>query len=108
MIGQRLALKEQKGRILRVRPFLILGLLWIVAAQASASPSPPRDVARFLDRRMNCDHWTGEEPYDADRRREIEAAIRDLRCVTIERDEGRIRKRYAGRPDLLKLLDVAQ
>jgi hypothetical protein len=108
LIGRRAAQKQQKGRILRVCPFLILGLLGMNAAQATASPTPPYDVARFLDRRMNCDHWAGEEPYDADRRREIDAAIRHLRCDAIARDERRIRKRYASRPAVLELLDSAQ
>ncbi len=105
MIGRRIALlPEYGGRIHRVRPFVILALMLPVAAIAAPPSFMPREVARFLERRMDCDHWAGEEPYDAARRREIEANIRDLRCEMIERDEKRLRKRYAGKPAVLRML----
>ena len=63
-------------------------------------------MTRFLDRRMACEHWMGEEPYDAPRRREIEAAIDGLRCAALRRDETRLRKRYAMRKDVIGALDA--
>jgi hypothetical protein len=65
----------------------------------------PRPVAAFIERRADCNHWTGEEPYDAERRAEIERAIADLRCARIEKDERRTRARYARRADVIALLD---
>ncbi|HEY9218228.1 MAG TPA: hypothetical protein VIO94_09270 [Phenylobacterium sp.] len=65
----------------------------------------PSDVRSFVARRADCDHWTGEEPYDAERRAEIEAAIADLRCARIEQDEAVLRAHYRERPDILQLLD---
>lgn len=64
----------------------------------------PREIGAFLERRAECEHWAGEEPYDRARTREIATAVAKLRCERIEADEARLRRRYAGRPDVLKLL----
>ncbi|HEX2559352.1 hypothetical protein [Phenylobacterium sp.] len=67
----------------------------------------PEDVRAFVARRAECDHWAGEEPYEAERRADIEAAIAELRCAEIEEDEAALRARHRGRPDLLDVLDDA-
>lgn len=64
----------------------------------------PRDVRVLIDRRLQCEHWAGEEPYDRARRRQINAAIRDLRCENVEREEARLAKRYSRSPTVLKAL----
>ena len=64
----------------------------------------PQDVRVLIDRRMQCDHWTGEEPYDRARRRQIDTAIRQLRCDTVEREEKRLERRYSNVPAVLKAL----
>ena len=64
----------------------------------------PRDLRVLIDRRLNCNHWAGEEPYDRARKREINAALRDLRCSGIEREETRLQRRYAKLPQVLKAL----
>jgi hypothetical protein len=66
--------------------------------------SLPRDVRIHIDRRRNCNHWAGEEPYDADRRREIETALSRLHCDRLEREERTLRHRYASSPRILKAL----
>jgi hypothetical protein len=93
----------KKGRIRWVRPFLLVGMEAICGA-ASARPTLPADVRHVLKRREDCDHWLGEEPYDADRRREIERAVRKLRCDTLERDEARLRRRYVTHPAIIDRL----
>ncbi|MBU1377257.1 MAG: hypothetical protein KKE02_17415 [Alphaproteobacteria bacterium] len=72
--------------------------------QAAAYGPLPREVRVLIDRRLNCDHWAGEEPYDRARKREINAALRDLRCDTVEREETRLKRRYAKLPQVLKVL----
>lgn len=69
-----------------------------------AAPAP---VRAFIQRRDECEHWGGEEPYDKARRREIEAAVRDLRCTALDRDEAALKRRYAARPDLIDLMERA-
>jgi hypothetical protein len=48
----------------------------------------PKDVAAVLTRRVACNHWMGEEPYDKARAREIERAIRQNKCDSLAGDEA--------------------
>jgi hypothetical protein len=68
----------------------------------------PKDVAAVLTRRVACNHWMGEEPYDKARAREIERAIRQNKCDSLAGDEAALRKRYADDPKVTKALDEAQ
>ncbi len=94
----------------------LLILLCLFAAQAAASDDPldslkagqPRDVKKLIERLAGCTHWSGEEPYDAERRREISLAMKNLRCDRLEKDEAAARKRYAKRPEVLKVLQQAK
>ena len=91
-------------------------LLCLFAAQAAASDDPlsslkaghPGDVKKLIDRLAGCTHWSGEEPYDAERKREISLAMKELRCDRLEKDEAAARKRYAKRPRVLKVLQQAK
>lgn len=65
----------------------------------------PADVRAVIERRQGCNHWVGEEPYDKDRARQIDEAIRQLHCVRIDRDVATMRRRYKARPALVRLLD---
>ena len=68
----------------------------------------PRDAVAVVKRRVYCNHWSDEEPYDAARAHEIARHIRQLRCNTVERDEARLRKRYADNARVLNAIDAAQ
>ena len=68
----------------------------------------PKDVRTLVDRITGCDHWAGEEPYDADRRRQIESALRDLKCNRIDRDAAKLRLRYWGNSEVVNLIDEAR
>jgi len=79
--------------------------LLMAVAMASATPlevrvrrewhAAPRPVRAFLVRRAGCNHWGGEEGYDAERATQISDAARKLRCNRIEADEKRIKRQYA-------------
>ena len=71
-------------------------------ARVEAQPEAVRD---FIERRAMCNHFLGEEPYDEERRRDLEQAIDELRCAVIEGDERTLRNLDAARPDILALLD---
>src|SRR5690348_7802264 len=82
-----------------------MSLLAIVFLAASASSDPyggaippglPPAVRAFVERRANCNHWAGEEPYDADRRAQIQAALKQGRCEKIEAGAKALEKRYSG------------
>jgi len=68
----------------------------------------PDDVRAFIDRRMGCNHWEGEEPFDADREREISAAVRDLGCDRLEKDEEALRRKYRAAGPVQKALTDAK
>jgi hypothetical protein len=80
-------------------------LLLVMAAAMAASPvelrvrrefhAAPRPVRAFLVRRAGCNHWGGEEGYDAERAKQIADAVRELRCNRLEADERRIKRKYA-------------
>lgn len=99
---------------MRYRAFLFL--LCCFANQTSAGDDPfadlkrgqPKDVKKLIDRLAGCTHWSGEEPYDAERKREITLAMKELRCDRLEQDEAVARKRYAKQPGVLKVLQQAK
>jgi hypothetical protein len=83
-------------------------MLLSVASSAWAAGSVPRDVARYIERRMMCNHWAGEEGYDAARRAQINKAVRDLRCTALARDERVLRQRHRHNPTALRQIKAAR
>jgi membrane peptidoglycan carboxypeptidase len=77
------------------------------APAGDAATSAPADLRALVERRMQCDHWSGEEAYDKARQRQIDAAVRRLRCDTVDRDESALRGKYKDRPDWIELIDAA-
>jgi hypothetical protein len=65
----------------------------------------PKDVAAFIERRASCNHFLGESPYDEERATFLAKARRDLRCARVSEDEGKLRRAYRDRPEVLRLLD---
>ena len=82
------------------------------ASEATAAMrAMPRDVRVLIDRRLGCNHWWGEpvdrksrDPAARGRARQIDEALRELRCDTVEREEVRLARRYARSPAILKAL----
>jgi hypothetical protein len=73
-------------------------------SNASTDPTPfPTEVTRFMVDRDGCDHFRGEEPYDAERRAYLEKSIRDL-CTGTDSKLADLRKRYAGNHDVTAAL----
>jgi hypothetical protein len=63
----------------------------------------PGDVQHFIARYEDCEHWTGEEPYDADRGNEITAAIEET-CRGIDARLRDLKTRYHASPDIAAAL----
>lgn len=55
----------------------------------------PREVTTFMVDRDGCDHFRGEEPYDAERRAYIAENIAEL-CSGTDAKLATLRRRYAG------------
>jgi hypothetical protein len=76
-------------------------LIWAIPVGA-AVPLPP-DVRAFIARRGSCEHWLGEEPYDAARRREIDRAVA-ADCTGADRTLKQLRVKYRGHRRVLNAL----
>lgn len=66
----------------------------------------PADVESFFSRLVECHHWAGEEPYDEERAKEIQAAAERLACARIEEDERALRLKYQAHREVIERLDV--
>lgn len=59
-----------------------------------ASLALPPDVRAYVARRDACEHFAGEEAFDAARGRFIERQVRVNRCLTLDRDRRRLRLKH--------------
>ncbi len=69
----------------------------------------PREIGVFLERKAECVCWGGELPYDEypdkkDRLGQIDRVVQALRCDRVAADEKALRRNYARRPGLARLL----
>lgn len=62
----------------------------------TAATTIPADILGWAGRRLGCDHWSGEDAYDAERGAQIEAAVAELQCDRLEADEAALVAHYAG------------
>jgi len=65
----------------------------------------PKDVASFVRRTDECNHWGGESPYDKARAKEIKKAVARLRCDQLKADEETLRRKYQDNAKILQVLD---
>lgn len=70
---------------------------------AAAAANQPEDVATFAERYANCEHFLGEEPYDAERAKELAEAVEEL-CTGIDAQLDTLRKRYKDNADVTQAL----
>lgn len=73
-------------------------------SQDSASVEPfPQEVTAFMVDRDGCDHFRGEEPYDAERRAYIAENVAEL-CTGTDARLTLLRRRYAENPSVIAAL----
>ena len=68
------------------------------------SPYPP-DVEDFIDRRELCDHFRGEEPYDAERARFLAAQINET-CTGTDKALRELKDKYQDNAEIMKRLNA--
>ena len=73
---------------------------------ATARAAAPTDIETFRGKIETCVHFSGEEPYDAQRRREIERGIKES-CGGLKAQAKRLKLKYAGQPGPLKQIESA-
>lgn len=92
--------------------FLFLGVSTIASGRPDQvkelQKGMPGPVAGLISRIVNCNHWFGEEGYDAARRAEIKKAISELRCEDLEKDEDVILKQYGSNPAVRRSIKAAK
>jgi len=99
-----------------VQRILIALVLCIWPLVASAEPEDvtklqkdmPGPVADLISRIANCNHWSGEDAYNPERRAQIERAVSELRCAELGKDEGSVRKQFGSDPRVLKAIEAAK
>lgn len=69
---------------------IVLAALLLAPQVTATEPALPPDVQAFVDRYDECEHWLGEEPYDAARKREINRAIKKV-CTRIDEWPAKLR-----------------
>jgi hypothetical protein len=81
-----------------------LTLLLAAALSAAAEPAAlPDDVSAFLAERESCDHWRGEEGYDAARRAEISWSVCQY-CAGTDRKLANLKKKYRSSKRVMEKL----
>lgn len=83
---------------------LCLLLLTSTCLHAGAQAQLPADVARFIEKRDGCDHFRGEEPYDAERRAFLLKNMNKL-CKDTDRQLARLKKKYTQQPAIMEKLN---
>lgn len=67
----------------------------------------PATVAGLIARIVYCNHWSGEEPYDADRAKQIQNAVSELKCDSLSADEAVALKKYGQEPGVRRAITKA-
>jgi len=68
----------------------------------------PPDVSEFIRRAVICNHWAGEEPYDDDRRDQINSAVKSMGCLELNADQKALRSQYANQGEVLKRISQSR
>jgi hypothetical protein len=87
---------------MRIKSLCLL-FLTSTCLYAGAQAKLPTDVARFIEKRDGCDHFRGEEPYDAERREFLLKNMNKL-CKGTDRQLARLKKKYAQQPAIMEKL----
>jgi hypothetical protein len=85
-------------------------LLCVLGANTTAAEDEyphglPTPIQHFVERKIDCDHWLGEYPFDAERRAAIDRTLKNLRCDTLSRDKAVLERRYRHDLSALKQLN---
>lgn len=86
-----------------LRRLAALPLFLLALHVAHAGDKLPDDVARYLERRELCDHWRGEEGYDADRQAEIQWGLCQS-CPGSDAGLARLKGKYRADKGILDRL----
>lgn len=89
----------------RLRALFVAIPLLATAFIARGADPLPADVQAYLERRRACEHFIGEEPFDAARRRFLHLRILQT-CSGINEQGQATRELHGDNPKVLKLLEA--
>ncbi len=72
--------------------------------QVLAEEAYPADIRQFMSRRDLCDHFRGEEPYDAERRHFLEMKMKNF-CTGTDGQLARLKEKYRDNAHILNKLN---
>ena len=78
-------------------------LLTAASSASQARETLPADVARYVARRDLCDHFRGEEPYDAERRTFLKRSMRRY-CTGTDARLATLKRKYRARSEVMSKL----
>jgi hypothetical protein len=91
----------------------LFSLLLFIASTSACASAPagdskftnyvrglPSDVISLLERTNECHYWGGEEPYDADRAKQIAEAVEKINCDSIDADTKALTEKYKNKPKI--------
>ncbi len=96
---------------------LSVSLIFLIAISANAAITPwdekvnayvkglPKDVVALLRRMESCQHYGGEEAYDQARKKQIEVAVKKLRCDQLDADKEKALKKHAKQPAVVEKIN---
>jgi len=71
--------------------------------QDKAIAALPKEVGAFISRRDDCEHFIGEEPYDAERRAYLEKVVRET-CTGSNQQLDALRRKYRDNSEVMQAL----
>ena len=83
--------------------FALIAILSILPALAFCGDGS-KDIAAFQERRKQCDHFRGEEPYSKDRERVLAEQIKKY-CTGTDAELAKLKKKYARDGAVMKTLN---
>jgi cytochrome c556 len=93
-----------------MRAILALAMLCAACATPSVAGGTqqheaplPAEVRAFVEKRDGCDHFRGEDPYDAERAKQIDAELTRL-CTGTDAELARLRRVHARNKAVMQAL----
>lgn len=68
----------------------------------------PPDAALIIERIVGCNHWSGQESANKERAEQINKAVTQLRCDTLEQDQAKLLKLYQNNYEVKMRIQDAQ
>lgn len=87
----------------RITIWLALELVFLGSPALARTQALPSEVVAFRARRVQCEHFMGEESYDKGRAAFLNREVKRY-CTGIDKQLALLRRRYAGNRAVIDLL----